>query len=327
MLTDLNLTRVFVTIYEAGSLTAAGRRLFVTQSAISQSLARLRRELGDPLFERTAQGMRPTPLAEAIYPKLHEGVSSIDRTLAAVTGFDPLTTERTFRIALSELGEIGWLPAIEEAIATAAPRARLAVSALRGEDLEEMLTRGSVDLAITPAELAGEFERHRVKQEEYRVVMSATNPLAHDEMSLDAYRAARRVWVESDSSARLLAGVHARHGVSDPPAVSVQHIASLPPLLARSPTLIATIPETLAVGWSRSWPLVIRDLPFALGPVELQLYRRRSPQHAGALEWFFATVSAAVSGFPGGFEGIHISADDTAQTENEGMDAAASIPS
>ena len=115
MLTDLNLTRVFVAIYEAGSLTAAGRRLFVTQSAISQSLARLRRELGDPLFERTSQGMRPTALAEAIYPQLHEGVSVIDRTLAAVTGFDPLSSERTFRIALSELGEIGWLPAIGEA--------------------------------------------------------------------------------------------------------------------------------------------------------------------------------------------------------------------
>ena len=123
MLTDLNLTRVFVAIYEAGSLTAAGRRLFVTQSAISQSLARLRRELGDPLFERTAQGMRPTALADAIYPELHEGMSVIDRTIAAVTGFDPLTSERTFRIALSELGEIGWLPAIGDAMALGAPRA------------------------------------------------------------------------------------------------------------------------------------------------------------------------------------------------------------
>ena len=60
MLTDLNLTRVFVAIYEAGSLTAAGRRLFVTQSAISQSLARLRRELGDPLFEASADALRLT---------------------------------------------------------------------------------------------------------------------------------------------------------------------------------------------------------------------------------------------------------------------------
>lgn len=306
MLTDLNLTRVFVAIYESGSLTAAGRRLFVTQSAISQSLARLRRELGDPLFERTAQGMRPTALAEAIYPELHEGLSVIDRTLAAVTGFDPSTSERTFRIALSELGEIGWLPAIGEAMAAAAPRARLAVSALRGEDLEELLTRGSVDLAITPMELPGAFERQTVKREGYRVVMSAQNPLAETEMTLEVYRGARRVWVEGDSSASVLAGVHARQGVSDPPAISVQHVASLPPLLARSTTLIATIPETLAVGWSRSWPLVIRDLPFALGPVELHLYRRRSPQHTGALDWFFATVSAAVSGFPGGFEGIRI---------------------
>lgn len=301
-----DLTRVFVAIYESGSLTAAGRRLFVTQSAISQSLARLRRELGDPLFERTAQGMRPTALAEAIYPELHEGLSVIDRTLAAVTGFDPSTSERTFRIALSELGEIGWLPAIGEAMAAAAPRARLAVSALRGEDLEELLTRGSVDLAITPMELPGAFERQTVKREGYRVVMSAQNPLAETEMTLEVYRGARRVWVEGDSSASVLAGVHARQGVSDPPAISVQHVASLPPLLARSTTLIATIPETLAVGWSRSWPLVIRDLPFALGPVELHLYRRRSPQHTGALDWFFATVSAAVSGFPGGFEGIHI---------------------
>ena len=134
MLTDLNLTRVFVAIYEAGSLTAAGRRLFVTQSAISQSLARLRRELGDPLFERTAQGMRPTALADAIYPELHEGMSVIDRTIAAVTGFDPLTSERTFRIALSELGEIGWRRA------RALPSQRCAVKTSRIYSPEDLWT-------------------------------------------------------------------------------------------------------------------------------------------------------------------------------------------
>jgi hypothetical protein len=60
---DLNLLKVFDAIYEDRNLVLAGRRLNLTQSAVSHALARLRELVGDELFMRTGKGMVPTGCA------------------------------------------------------------------------------------------------------------------------------------------------------------------------------------------------------------------------------------------------------------------------
>ena len=166
---DLNLVRVFVAVYEARSLTTAAARLYVTQPAVSQALARLRRELDDPLFQREGRAMRPTPLADTVFPGFRDAVAGIDRTIDAVHAFDPSQSHRLFRVALSELGEIGWLPAILSAIRPRAPHMRLEVVALEVEALPEWLSRGTVDLAVSTAHGPGAFERRVLKSQEYAV--------------------------------------------------------------------------------------------------------------------------------------------------------------
>lgn len=302
---DLNLVRVFVAIYETRSLTLAAQQLFVTPSAVSQALSRLRAEFDDPLFDRAGRTMRPTPLAESVYPSLRDGLGGIVRTLDAVHGFDAATSGRVFRIAFSELGEIGWMPLVFAAVHQDAPHARLEVVALEIDALSEQLDRGTVDLAVTAADLSGRFPGTFVKSQAYGVVMSAANPLAHGPLTLAAYRDAARVTVASDSGAGMLDAAHARAGGLPPPLLSVQHFATLPLLLSRSTELIATIPVSIAEGWAASWPLVIRDPPLALPPLALSLYRRRTSQHPAALEWFAATVSRAIARSTGEFAVIH----------------------
>lgn len=305
----MNLVRVFVAIYETRSLTLTAERLFVTQSAVSQSLARMREQFDDPLFERTGRGMRPTPLADAVFPVFQESLAGIDRTIDSVHGFDAASSERTFRIALSELGEIGWLPAIFAAVHGRAPRARLEVLPVVVADLPELLSRGSVDLAVTPADLPGRFDRRHIKGQTYGVALSSRNPLARGDLTLDDYRAAARVAVAGDSGAHLLDAAHRRVGGVSEPALTVGHFATLPLLLTRSDDLIATIPTTIAEGWAASWPLIIRELPIAMAPIELNLYRRNSTQHTGALNWFYDTVSRAIEGSAAGdFDAIHAGA-------------------
>ena len=111
-LVDLNLIRSFVAIYETRSLTAAAARLYVTQPAVSQALARLRRDLNDPLFRREGRAMEPSPLAVSLFPGFRDAIAGIDRTIDGVVGFDPALSSRRARIALSELGEFGYFPAI-----------------------------------------------------------------------------------------------------------------------------------------------------------------------------------------------------------------------
>ena len=228
----------------------------------------------------------------------------IDRTLEGIHGFDAASTDRRFRVAVSELGEIGWLPATFAAVNEVAPHARIEIVPLDVAALPDWLDRGSVDVAITPAELPAQFERTTVKTEEYGVVMSSRNRLAYRGFAEDDYRRALRVAVAGDSGAPLVEAAHARLGGVSDAMVYVQHFATLPPLLIRVPELVATIPKSIALGWSTTWPLVIRELPFEMPPITLKLYRRNTTQHAGALEWLFRIVADAVTRSSGEFSVI-----------------------
>lgn len=303
---DLNLLRVFVAVYESRSLTIAARRLYVTQPAVSQALARLRRELDDPLFEREGRLMRPTPFADAVYPGFREALAGIDRTLDSVHRFDPADSQRLFRIALSELGEIGWFPSILAAVRAEASAVRLEVVPSDPAQLSDWLARGTVDLAITPAAIP--FERVIVKAQPYAVAMSERNRLVGEHLDMPTYVSARHVTVESDSGRPVLEAAQRRAGIDVRPSVAVSHFATLPPVLAADPQLIASVPDMIAKGWAQTWPLRVVPLPFEMPAVELYLYRRATTQHTAALDWLFATVARAVRGSSGQFFVIHADA-------------------
>src|SRR6266700_1463259 len=94
---DLNLLRVFDALIEERSVTRAGERLGVTQSAISHALNRLRFMRNDDLFVRVAAGMRPTPRASEIAPRLREGLLQLQLALGPAE-FVPERTDRRFTI-------------------------------------------------------------------------------------------------------------------------------------------------------------------------------------------------------------------------------------
>jgi DNA-binding transcriptional LysR family regulator len=301
---DLNLVRVFIAVYETGSLTLAGERLFVTQSAISQSLGKLRTRFDDPLFERRGREMQPTPLADQLFPSFRSALGTIDRAVDDVHGFNAASSERVFRIALSELGEIGWLPSIYRAVAARAPQVRIEVVSIAPDDLNGWLNRGNVDVAITPADVPGMFERIHIKWENYGVLMSERSPLPDAPLSVSDYESALRVVVERDTAATLIEAAQRRAGIVVSPTVVVQHFATLPQLISENPELIALVPGSIAQGWAEHWPVRIVAPPYEIPTVELNLYRRQSSENTAALDWFFNTVGEAVSGHAGDFASI-----------------------
>ncbi|MDX2376100.1 LysR family transcriptional regulator [Microbacterium sp. LRZ72] len=308
---DLNLLRTFVAVYETRSLTTAAGRLFVTQPAVSQGLARLRRELGDPLFERAGRALVPTPLAESLFPDIRDAIARIDRSLGTVHGFDPAASDRVFRIALSELGEIGYFPDILQAVRAEAPGIRVEVVPLEVARLPEWLARGTVDLAVSSSPVADDFEHVVLKSERYGVLMSPRHPLAAVGVSLDAYVRATHVVVAGDSGRPNLHAALQRIGARVDATVSVNRFATLPPLLSASTDLIATVPGTIGAGWASSWPLVVRDMPFAVASVDVSLYRRVTTTHVAALDWFHERVRRAIVGTPGQFFSIRAGAVTT----------------
>lgn len=130
------------------SLTAAGERLGLTQPAISHALRRLRELLNDPLFVRTPSGMVPTDAARELDAPLTQAFAIISQALQQRTRFDASTAERTFRVSMSDLSELYFLPLLLARLAKLAPQVRLEPSTVSSESLCGALCSGTVDLAL-----------------------------------------------------------------------------------------------------------------------------------------------------------------------------------
>ena len=297
---DLNLIRTFVAIYELGSLTAAAERLFVSQSAVSQSLAKLRLSVADPLFHRDGRKMIPTRLAETLYPEFRGALARIDRALDDARDFDASSSDRRFRIALSELGEIGYLAAILTAVAAVAPGVRIEVVPLDIVALPDWLSKGRVDLAITSSPIVGEFLQTTVKSESYVALMSSRHPLAGRDLTLKNYASAEHVVVSGDSGRPNVTAALERAGATITPRLIVNHYSALPGLLM-SGDYLATAPASYVGRWSQVWSVKARPLPFEVEPVLVKLLVRSTSQESAALKWFHRVVLDAIHGVPDQF--------------------------
>jgi DNA-binding transcriptional LysR family regulator len=98
---DVNLLRVLAVLLEERSVTAAASRLYLSQSAVSKQLAKLRETFDDPLFDRQSKGLHPTPKALSLAPSIHEVLRQIDQ-LAIPSKFEPEKSQRTFTFDLVE---------------------------------------------------------------------------------------------------------------------------------------------------------------------------------------------------------------------------------
>lgn len=98
---DLNLLPVLEILLEEQSVTAAAARLHLSQSAVSKQLTRLREVFDDPLFERTAYGLKPTPKALSLAPELRQCLQQLAQFTRPDT-FEPALSQRQFRMHLVE---------------------------------------------------------------------------------------------------------------------------------------------------------------------------------------------------------------------------------
>ena len=145
---DLNLIVALDALLAEGSVTGAARRLSLSSSAMSRTLARLRSATGDPLLVRAGRGLVPTPYAA----ELRERVHALSRDAVAVlhprvSHLDIASLERTFTIRANE-GFVAALSApLVAAITEAAPRVRLRFAPKPEKDARP-LREGQIDLEI-----------------------------------------------------------------------------------------------------------------------------------------------------------------------------------
>ncbi|KSO84231.1 LysR family transcriptional regulator [Pseudomonas aeruginosa] len=291
---DLNLIRTFVTLYEAGSVTLAAERLFVTQPSVSYALARLRELFDDALFTRTRtrDGIQPTFVAEQLYGTFRESLTRIEGAVQSVRHFDPATTERRFRIALTDLGEVGFLSLILERLTRDAPFAEVEVLPLQVDEVGAWLSSAKVDAAICRQPVPG-ARSQRVLHERYVCLLSDRHPRIGDSLSLEQYLAERHIVVTRTSGHGIAEDVLEAMQVQRRISLRVPHFSVLPKIIPGT-ELLTILPAQIAYRFVAEGGMRMLELPFTLPPFDVSLHWHESSERSAALNWFRTTIAEAI---------------------------------
>jgi DNA-binding transcriptional LysR family regulator len=280
---DLNLLRVFDALVRQRKVAAAAQELGLSAPAVSNALARLRRATGDELFTRTPGGMLPTAHAAAIAPAVSDALAALEAAVARPAVFAPASGERSFRLAMTDIGEIIFLPALVRRLREAAPGVTLSTVRNTAIDLRAEMAQGSVDLAVgwLPRLGAG-FHQRRLFTQRYVALMAAGHPLAQGRLTAARFVAARHAVVVSEGTGHeQVQRELRRQGVAEPVALRLPHFVAVPWIVAES-DLVVTVPEKLALKAAGPFGLVVRELPLALPRFEVNVFwHRRAHREAG----------------------------------------------
>lgn len=281
---DLNLIRVFVAVMEEGTLTAAAERLNLTQPSITHAINRLRRATGDELFARSGRGVRPTRAAQQLYAEVATLPATADAAVAGLADFTPAEATATFRIALTDLGQLVFLPHLVPALAAAAPRCSLDIVPLDTSTAADDLVSGALDLAIASTPPAGNVQALPLRRDRY-ICMARNGRLGPHPPTAEELSRAARVVIRGSTGHTL---VESRMPPPAEGSVAVSTFSAIPALVAGT-DLLAFVPQILLPDWLRTWDIQEWPLPFEDTDVTVHAYAApRAPTSATA--WFVPWV-------------------------------------
>jgi DNA-binding transcriptional LysR family regulator len=294
-LIDLNLIRAFVAIYEAGTVSAAARQLNLTQPSVSHALARLRDLLRDPLFARVATRMQPTRTAEQLYSTFRRSLDDIMRAVAATREFDPATTTRRFHLALSDLGELYFVPLLMEEISRTAPLAALQIEQLDEQQIPDWLEIGKIDAAIGSLGPIPRMRRLALFKDTYVCLVNRKHPWIGEQITLEEYGDAKHAVVAPFSGHHLVEDMMAEMGLRRKVALRTPHFTPLRDVVACS-DIVLTLPMRIAQLFAASGQMRVLSLPFHVPSFDVNLYWKEQVADAAPLQWFRETIHRALVG-------------------------------
>lgn len=291
---DLNLLVVFNQLLIDRSASRAAASLGLSQPATSNALRRLRQLLNDELFLRTPRGMEPTPYALQLAEPVTLAMGTLHSALNVRASFDPHTSKRTFTLAMTDVGEIYFLPRLMGILAHGAPGVTVRTVRVTDTLLKDDMASGQVDLALglLPQLQAGFFQQVLFRQG-YVCLMRQSHILASQPvLSRESFSLADHVHVLSSGTghgqvneALTRQGLHRRIRLTVPHYVALGHVLA-------STDLIATVPERFAQQATQPFGLTTRALPASLPETAIhQLWHARLHRDPGC-QWLRGLIAS-----------------------------------
>ena len=143
---DLDQLRTFLVVLDAGSLTAAAPRVFLSQSAVSEQMRKLEECTGQSLLARSKSGVLPTGAGEQLKRHAQQLVALADEALRDLRG-ESLQGE--LRLAVTDYFRPGHLTRLLARLAQGHPRMRLNVTIKKSSEVEAMHARSELDIGLS----------------------------------------------------------------------------------------------------------------------------------------------------------------------------------
>lgn len=288
---DLNLLHVFDVVAREGNLSEAARALSVTQSAVSHAIARLRAQLGDPLFVRRGRGVMPTALAERLAPAIRQAMAGLERALTARSAFDPGVDVPHLTVALPDEVEPMVLPVLRARLARSAPDLVLASVRIDRARLRADLWARKLDVVLdVPQPTPPEVMHEPMFADAFCVAASRRRR----QLGREAYLAAGHVAVSSRRHGPAMEDyLLAAHGVERRVAVRCRRYETALAIVAAS-DLLLTLPRQQA-HHRAALPIRLFRTPVPIPAMQVRMYWHRESDDDPAHRWIREQVRGALA--------------------------------
>ncbi|QIB66095.1 LysR family transcriptional regulator [Kineobactrum salinum] len=286
---DLNLLVAFHALINERSVTRAATQVGVSQPAMSAALSRLRKLFGDPLFLRSAEGLRPTPVAMDLAAPISQALEKIESAFVKKPEFVPGTASLTFKLGLSDYPAFVLLPSLLQSLEKKAPDVSLNVHAFNDRDhAVDLLDAGIIDAAIgvPPTHADGRILTRPVLRDEFVTIVAADHPAARRGMNMKTYLELRHILVSPEGQLygivdQTLAQLRKKRNL----ALTLSQMFAVPDIVART-SMTATVMKRVALSSPAGNRLVLFPPPVTLPEIVFDLiWHRRSDSHP-AQDWF-----------------------------------------
>lgn len=290
---DLNLLRTFDAMMAERNVTRAAQRVFLSQPATSHALARLRKQIGDPLFMRMGREMVPTAKAMALAPAVRNMLEQLETVLDEVP-FDPQNSNAAFRIGLVDVMEYMLAPMFAQLIREDAPHIRFAIQGYDSSTYQAQLGAGIIDIAVgLPEPTAPSIHSCKLATFPPVGLVRKNHPLAKGGASALEFKLIPRLTTDLRTDRSKETAAPNTGNDKTPPGIvySTAHFFAVPLMLANSDLLLITS-QVVAQLLCAQYPLVTIPLPARHPPLEPHIFWHERTHRDPAQKWMREKIIA-----------------------------------
>ena len=264
---DMNLLVAFDLLMKERNVSRAAEKMFISQSAMSHILQRLRQQLDDPLLVKTPAGMMPTERALSLVKPVKTVLQDVEILIRIPEQFDPASSLRRFVIAATDYIEALILPKLVERISNQAPNINIDFKRTSTIFPATPLEQGETDVLLGFEVMLNppkHFNCEKLFDDYFVCVSRIGHPKVTQTLSLDEYINLPHILVtRTGSNSGQVDAWLAEHGRERRVALTVSHFLSAP-LIAANSDMVLAFPRRTAVQFAKMIPLQITPLPIKL---------------------------------------------------------------